>query len=165
MTRLYELWVRGPFSEVFLAEYSRLMINERVCALPENERIYFLGTVDNSKYLIGVRVFPQSIDISSIGKISEYDPTLSGKTITKDSKSVRCLRELIQDHLVPLAEKLQKDGVDGEKRCIIAFTLPTTDGARLFQALIESHRDSPVKGISECPYSTYENHEFIMKLS
>lgn len=165
LKQLYSLWESGPLSQVFLAEYSRIDENEPVWALPEQERMYFIGTAGSARYLFGIRIFPTSIDISSLGKIAEYDPRLSGKSITPDSKSVACLRELIEEHLVPLAGEANPSGKDGKKICIIAFTLAGTDGPRLFEALIESHRSVPMKGIAAYPRANYEHHELTLPLA
>ncbi len=162
---LSTLWERGPLSQVFLAEYSRIGTGEPVWALSEQERMYFSGSAGNARYLFGIRIFPTSIDIASLGKIAEYDPRLSGKSITPASKSVVCLRELIEEHLVPLAEGLNRSDGNKKKICIIAFTLPGTDGPRLFEALIESHRAVPMKGIAAYPRANYEHHELTLPLA
>jgi hypothetical protein len=77
--------------------------------------MYFFGTAGSARYLFGIRIFPTSIDITSLEKIAEYDPRLSGKYITPDSKSVTCLRDLIEEHLIPLAGEANPSGKDGEK--------------------------------------------------
>ncbi len=165
LKQIYTLWERGPLSQVFLTEYSRIEATEPVWALPEQERMYFFGTAGSARYLFGIRIFPTGIDITSLGRIAEYDPRLSGKSITPDSKSVACLRELIEEHLVPLAGDVNLSGVDGKIICIIAFTLAGTDGPRLFEALIESHRAVPMKGIAAYPRSNYEHHELTLPLA
>lgn len=71
LKQLYTLWERGPFSLVFLTEYSRIEVNEQVWALPEQERMYFSGTAWSARYLFGIRIFPTSIDIASMGKLVE----------------------------------------------------------------------------------------------
>ncbi len=165
LKQLSTLWERGPLSQVFLAEYARIEVNEPVWALPEQERMYFIGVAGSARYLFGIRIFPTSIDITSLGKIAEYDPQHSGKSITQNSKSVACLRELIEEHLVTLAGEVNASGQEGKKICIIAFTLPGTDGPSLFEALIRSHRSVPMKGIAAYPRANYEHHELTLPLA
>ncbi len=57
LKQLYTLWERGPLSQVFLGEYSRIGVNEPVWALPEQERIYFFGAAGSAQYLFGIGSF------------------------------------------------------------------------------------------------------------
>lgn len=137
---LYALWKdSGPFHDVFCDEAKSVFDNSTTWALPENQRIYFVADRSGKIYLYGINPQPaNALLISSVGKIAPYT-FHSTQSLTIRSNSVLCLRELIEEFLVPLAKNNQKAKID-------AF--PQGNGIGLFEALLSSHSQSPIGGIS-----------------
>lgn len=144
---LYALWKEsGPFHDVFCDESKRVMVNSETWALPDHERIYFVADRCNKVYLYGINPQPvNAINISSIGKVAAFS-FHSTSSLTMDSNSVVCLRELIEKFLVPLAKNNQKKKID-------AF--PQGNGIGLFEALLSSHSNSQMAGISHVTWEGY----------
>ncbi len=137
------------------------VINGKVSmwALSENKRNYYLGIVDNRKYLYGINHTGCSILISSVAKLAEIN-TKSLQTTSIDSNSVRCLRGLIHDYLIPLAVELTKSSVN--KMCSIQARAATDTGKHLFENLSKSLASNPMDGVVE---PTFEGESFMVKMS
>jgi hypothetical protein len=111
--RLYGFWnprdAGSLFRDVFSSEDERAAKGLDTWALPENERTYFIAHRNSKTYLYGINLqySPHAFNISSIGNITPWKHLHSTKSLTIESKSVLCLRELI-GKLIPLAKEKQK---------------------------------------------------------